>query len=1124
MSVNSKKPLIIVLLAILMALGSGASYWQGDRLEKTAHDFWLAKGRLDATRMTENIVFWAAKAEVNLRAIAGQLRGQKSLNPIIFRDLIDDSKTWDPDVSFASVAYARRVPRHLRKTYEKDQAAFLSIVGQPDKRAADAYESYAIYYSTVEQGILQRHSDLMSHPSMENVVKTARQLPGDVILGPSFVGENDHHFALIATSADLGGDAGVMVATVNLSEFFTNLSANYLPDNIRVRLLERDNEALAERQLTSDIGPVAPPSGTVATEIIRVTMGQAKWDLHWDIMPGYQGGPADQSGALIKIGGSLLTLLIVLTVGFLAFRNMQFHSLVQQRTAQLSENSLIIQLTMDSIDQGFSVWSADHELVVWSQRCLSFWYEPGEIVRKGMHMKELLAHLVEKKAFGDGDPTMLIEQEYERIASAGTMSEDTFDMFDGRTVYVRRFSLERGGHVGVYTDVTGRIQADKEIQESVDRYRELSDLSSDWVWEMDADLRLSYFSIGFKNINGIDSRFAIGKTRQELTSDSLESDHWKTYLEKLRDRQDFKQFRYTFVGPDGIEQQHSVSGKPIFDEAGVFTGYRGTSSNVSNLFLARELLQTAKESAEQANRAKTGFLSSMSHELRTPLNAILGFGQMLKMNPAEPLTENQISAVDNINKGGAHLLNLVGDILDLSKIEAGEIDLLLEPVSPHDVFSDCLELSHGLADSKQITLIKEEGSTSAINVDYNRLKQTILNLMTNAIKYNKDGGSVTYGCMDRPKNILRIYMTDTGIGISDDDKTNLFTSFNRLGMEASEIEGTGIGLTISKNLVERMGGKIGCDSEVGKGSTFWLDFPISQGASPKGRKKGVERNKRQSLVQTRNVSGSILYIEDNPINRELMETIVGSIGGLTLRTAGSAEIGIEMAEQFAPDLILMDINLPGMNGNEALGVLRDNPPTHHIPVIAVSANAMPEDIQSALDLGFEEYVIKPFDISDVIATIMDQLPQNSTPVDIDAGDVSKMDDETGPDGGFSAQYAPLNGADIERIHAAAQMLPASYVAVLKNQVASLQTVMAEVRQACEAGNLNEAEALAHNLKTNSATFGARDVWALAQAIEELAGEEKTDGLSELLDNLERELEKVLPTIQRLLSELPVPPE
>lgn len=1104
-----------------MAIGSGASYWGGNRLEKSAHDFWLAKGKLDAARMTESIVFWVAKAEVNLRAIAGQLRGQNYVDQRIFRDLIVDSKTWDPDVSFDSIAYARRVPRHLREAYEEDQKTPLSVIGRPEQRSDDRYESYAIHYSSVDTGVLQRNGDLMSHPSMQNVVSTARQLPGDVILGPSFGGENNNRFALIATSADLDRDAGVMVAAINLTEFFDNLADNYLPDNIQVRLLERDNEALAERKLSSVIGTLDPPSTAVATEIIRVTMGQAKWDLHWDILPGYQGGPSDRSGILVKIGGSLLTLLIVLTVGFLAFRNMLFYRLVQERTAELSENSLIIQLTMDSIDQGFSVWSAEHELVVWSQRCLSFWYEPGAMVRKGMHMKELLAHLADKKAFGEGDREEIIEREYARIASAGTMSEDRFDMTDGRTVNVRRFTLERGGHVGVYTDITGRIQADKEIQESVDRYRELSDLSSDWVWEMDANLRLSYFSLGFKKVNGIDSKYALGKTRQELTSDRLDTDHWKTYLENLRTRQEFKQFRYTFVGPDGIEQQHSVSGSPIFDETGTFIGYRGTSSNVSNLFQTRALLETAKEKAEQANQAKSIFLSSVSHELRTPLNAILGFGQMLAMNKAEALTDNQKIAVDNINKGGAHLLSLIDDVLDLSKIEAGKVDLQMEPVSPLDVFRDCLELSRGLAEPKRIRLINNDDPTEYwVRADYKRLRQVILNLMTNAIKYNKDEGSVLYGCVDRPDNLLRLYVTDTGNGISVDDQANLFASFNRLGMESSEIQGTGIGLTISKNLVEQMDGTIGFDSEIGKGSTFWVEFPKTEAANLKTRHKETGQNEKQLILQQSDVTGTVLYVEDNAINQDLMKMIVDTIGDITLLRAETAEIGIGIAEQQNPDLILMDINLPGMNGTEALRVLRGRPSTDQIPIIAVSANAMPDYIQSALDMGFEEYVTKPFDIPKVMATILNQLTQTLRAADADRKVKNEADDETIASTEFGNQYDPLNRDDVERIFAAAQILPASYIEVLESQAASLPSLLVEMRKVCESGDSITVETLAHKLKTNSATFGARGIWTLAQEVEEMAGKSQMEGIVDRLDEMDKQLETAMPIVQRVLVDLP----
>ena len=1120
LSPNKKKILIVLLLMVLTTLGCGISYWSGARVEKSAQEVWLAKGRVDAARMTENILFWIAKAQVNLRAIAGQLRGQEDLNNIKFRDLVIASKAWDPEVDFDSVAYARRVSRDIRPDYEKAQGAQLKTIGKPGDPAPNVYESFAILYSSTDVDYLQRHGDLMSHPSMRQVVMTARQLPGDVVLGPSFIGKNKDQFSLVATSVDLQGSAGVMVATINLSQFFENLSGLYLPDDILVRLSERDNEASATSKLTPVIGAKTAPADAVATEIIRVASGQAKWELHWDIMPGYQGGPADKSALLIKIGGSILTLLIVFTVGFLAFRNLLFHHLVQERTAQLSQNSMIIQLTMDSIDQGFSVWNADHRLLVWSKRCLDFWYNPGDLIHTGMHMKVLLAHLARQSAFGDGDPEVLAEKEFIRIISDGRVSEDEFAMTTGQTVNVRRFSLDNGGHVGVYTDITERIKAEKEIRESVDRYRELSDLSSDWVWEMDANLRFSYFSVGFRKVNGIDPGFALGKTRQEVTTDDLDSEHWKNYISNLENRREFRYFRYTFVGPDGTEQQHSVSGQPIFDGAGVFIGYRGTSSNVTALFDARKLLVDAKQKAEEANRIKSEFLSSMSHELRTPLNAILGFGQMLELNQDEPLTADQKFSVDHIKNGGTHLLTLIDDILDLSKIETGNIDLSIEPVFPRDVFKECLELSRGLATSKGISLEGKQETKYGLMADYNRLKQVLLNLLTNAIKYNQDAGSVTFGCVDQPNEIVRIYVSDTGYGISDEKLSELFTPFNRLGMEASEIEGTGIGLTISKRLVEQMGGKIGCDSKLGLGSTFWLDFPRSESAPETAllaeADSGPNPETDRPVVPV-SMAGTILYIEDNPTNRDLMKMILGRIGNLDLHTALTAETGITMTEKILPDLILMDINLPGMSGTEALQVLRSMSTTKDIPVIAISANAMVHDIRAAMKSGFDEYITKPFDIPDVMATISNVLAGRSKAAGSTNGSVGSVASNSSA----ASQYRPLAAQDVSRILTAAQILPASYRAVLESQANALPTLIADIGQAALGLELPTVESLAHKLKTNSGTFGARKLWSLAQKVEDGARDRQPADIADLVAAMEQEYQTVSPMITRLLTDLQV---
>ncbi|HEY9081194.1 MHYT domain-containing protein [Magnetovibrio sp.] len=395
------------------------------------------------------------------------------------------------------------------------------------------------------------------------------------------------------------------------------------------------------------------------------------------------------------------------------------------------------------------------------------------------------------------------------------------------------------------------------------------------------------------------------------------------------------------------------------------------SIGISRRYDARELRQ-AKEDAEAANHAKSEFLSSMSHELRTPLNAILGFGQLLDYNPKEPLTPAQKDSVKQIMSGGQHLLNLINDVLDLAKIEAGKVQLSIENVSVKTVLNECLSLTQTLADKRGIRQIVGEGfqTNKDIRVDHTRFKQSLLNLMSNAVKYNKENGSVTLDCHETLDGMLHISVTDTGEGIPEEKYEELFKPFNRLDAENTEIEGTGIGLTITKQLIERMDGHIGVVSEVGQGSTFWLELPCSEA-------KLVQMTDEEELDAERKdaylpgIDGTVLYVEDNPANLSLMEMIVQQVEGLSMISAHNAELGIEMARTQKPDLIIMDINLPGMNGYEALAKLQSLSEIKNIPVIALSANAMPKDIEKGIAAGFRRYLTKPIVVDEIVYIMKD---------------------------------------------------------------------------------------------------------------------------------------------------------
>jgi PAS domain S-box-containing protein len=379
-------------------------------------------------------------------------------------------------------------------------------------------------------------------------------------------------------------------------------------------------------------------------------------------------------------------------------------------------------------------------------------------------------------------------------------------------------------------------------------------------------------------------------------------------------------------------------------------------------------LERATFVAEKANLAKSEFLSSMSHELRTPLSAILGFAQLMESGSPPP-TPSQKRSIEQIIKAGWYLLELIKEILDLAVIESGKMSLSLEPTSLTEVMRECQAMIEPQAQKRDIRVTFHRLKIPYfVEADHTRAKQILINLLSNAIKYNKAVGTVDVECNATTPGRIRIAVKDTGEGLTPEKLAQLFQPFNRLGQEANDTEGTGIGLVVSKRLVELMGGVIGVESTVGKGSVFWIELNLT--AEPRlvaGAEKStaVARAPVHAGAQLR----TLLYVEDNPANLILVEEIMARRPEIRLLSAVDGYHGVEIALASRPDVILMDINLPGISGITALRVLRDDPATARIPVIALSANAMPRDIEKGLEAGFFRYLTKPIKVNEFLATL-----------------------------------------------------------------------------------------------------------------------------------------------------------
>jgi PAS domain S-box-containing protein len=433
-------------------------------------------------------------------------------------------------------------------------------------------------------------------------------------------------------------------------------------------------------------------------------------------------------------------------------------------------------------------------------------------------------------------------------------------------------------------------------------------------------------------------------------------------------------YELTARARDGKETVVSYNAAILYDRDRRLQGVFAAARDVTELKRFEQTLQqknaeleSTKSAAEKANLAKSDFLSSMSHELRSPLNAILGFAQL--METASPLpSASQKDSIDQILKAGWHLLTLINEILDLARIESGKLSLSLEPTALSEVLSECDAMIDPQAKKVGIVMAFPRSVPYFVLADRTRLKQVIINLLSNAIKYNQAQGNVIVDCAETTPGRVRVSVKDSGAGLSPEEVAQLFQPFNRLGQEGGGQEGTGIGLVVAKQLIELMGGKIGVESVVGAGSEFW--FELNASAEPSLAVEDIRSPLAVPLpIESSAPRRTLLYIEDNPANLKLVGQLIARRSDLFLLTAGDGLTGIALARAHLPEVILMDINLPGISGIETLAMLRADPLTAHITVVALSANAMPHDIAKGLEAGFFRYLTKPIKVVEFMDTL-----------------------------------------------------------------------------------------------------------------------------------------------------------
>jgi len=434
-------------------------------------------------------------------------------------------------------------------------------------------------------------------------------------------------------------------------------------------------------------------------------------------------------------------------------------------------------------------------------------------------------------------------------------------------------------------------------------------------------------------------------------------------------------YELTARARDGKKTVVSYNATTFHDRDRTLQGVFGVARDVTERKRFEQALQetnvemeSAKSAAEKANLAKSDFLSAMSHELRSPLNAILGFSQLMD-TASPPPSDSQKESITQILLAGWHLLKLINEILDLSVVESGKVSLSLEPVAVYEVLSECQAMMEAQAQQRGIVMtFPQFEQPSFVWADQTRLKQIVINLLSNAIKYNRASGQVNVDCSVMSSDRIRISFKDTGAGLTPEKMAQLFQPFNRLGQEAGSVAGTGIGLVLTKRLVELMGGVMGADSTVGVGSVFWVELRSTP--APELRVIAPEHSAPKLAMRPIDAPQKILlYIEDNPANMRLVERLIDRRTDIKLLKAVDGLQGIALARASLPDVILMDINLPGISGIDALKVLREDAATAHIPVVAISANAMTRDIEVGRQLGFFRYLTKPIVVEEFMTTL-----------------------------------------------------------------------------------------------------------------------------------------------------------
>jgi len=624
---------------------------------------------------------------------------------------------------------------------------------------------------------------------------------------------------------------------------------------------------------------------------------------------------------------------------------------LQQRTSRLlEEKSRLLEATLENLPQGVLTLDEQGRTAAWNRRLVELTGVPEDLLRTRPTLGEFVRWQIDHGRVGPA-PGELDPDAREHIEAALQGRIDQLPpsyqrrSADGRTMRIETFRTRGGPVVRTFTDITDALLAEQALRESESRFRALSDAAPALVLVCGADGAPSWVNQRWREFTGCDAAQALS----EPWTARVHADDVAACAAALRAAREPGQgfsVEYRLRRADGRWGWIAETGVPRLAPDGRPDGWIRYGWDITSRKAAEAALIAARDDAERANRAKSDFLSRMSHELRTPLNAVLGFGQLLEADAAETLSPLQQDRVQQVLRGGRHLLALIDQVLDLAGIDGGTLSVRLEAVDAAAAVAEACRLVQGLADERGITLqLPATPPPGHVLADPARLRQVLAGLLSNAVQYNRRGGSVAVAWRDDGGR-LRLDVRDDGPGIAAADQRRIFKAFERLDGGRAASGGAGVGLALAKWLVEAMHGRIGVDSAPGLGSTFWIS---------------LERTTPEAAGPPSPPRRTVLYVEDNSVNQMLMEAMLARRPEIELLLADDAGSGLALAVAAQPALVLLDIQLPDADGFELLRRLRARPETAAIPVVAVSADAMPERIAAARAAGFADYLTKPLE-------------------------------------------------------------------------------------------------------------------------------------------------------------------